>query len=347
MEENNALQQVQVALPQVTKQDFFKTISEVCTTYKWPKGAIECINPDKTKLVYLWGNRFVGNAEGSWTAKADGTSTIKVNKNEVKIEDGTPYSGPVPQIDFDLLVINDNQATPYWAKDFCKVGFQSDNFQPYSSVAATDGVVEGDDSSNPHAAWMKNGNDIVDNYMLPIAKDISENGAMAYAALNIFPPEIIEQSMQLFSGMKFGSRDVKVSSRNSVLKDPTPVLIPFYLLEFEFEGKTYYLAMMANSNYSLKGQLPPVKDAKTPEQIVEEEMADKVKQAKIVKWGWVLSILLLFVASFKVAVIYLIIWAITNWFVKRSIKSRIKELKNLSAEEDRRTGELLRKQLMK
>lgn len=76
-------------------------------------------------------------------------------------------------------------------------------------------------------------------------------------------------------------------------------------------------------------------------------MANKVKQAKFVKWGWVLSILLLFVASFKVAVIYLIIWAIANWFVKRSIKSRIKELKNLSAVEDGRTGELLRKQLMK
>lgn len=349
MDEIKNTQQVLVAVPQTTREDFLNWIVTNCASYKWPKGAIECIDPDKTRLVFLWGNRFKGYAEGGWTAKVNGTHKVTVNKNEVQIKDGTPYSGSLPQVEFDLLVINDNQATPYWAKDFTKVGFNGANFQPEAYVSAAGGTIEGDNLGNSLTSWMKYGNEITDDFLIPIATDLSTNTAMAYLALNVLPAEVIQKSMDMFSSMKFDSRDVGVTSRNSVTEDPTPVLVPFYLLEFQFEGKSWRLAMMADKRGNVRGQVPPVKNADkiTPEEIVEEEMPGKIKQAKMIKWGWILAILLLFVVNFTVAVVYLIAWFIGYWFFKKPIKDRIKELRNQEADDSRRTAELLRKQLLK
>lgn len=346
MNESKSTQPVQVAVPQISKQDFLNGIVEILGGYKWPKGAIECINPDNTKLVYLWGYRFKGSAEGTWTAKVNGTHKLTINKKEVEIADGTPYSGPIPNLNFDLLLINDNQTTPYWAKAFSRTGFVGNNYQPYSSIATIGGTIEGEDSGNPLSAWMKDGNTIVDNFLLPYATDFSENAALAYLSLNVFPAEIIQQSASMFKDMKFNSRDVAVSSRNSVSEDPTPVLIPFYVLEFQFEGANYHLAMMADASNYLQGKVPPVKDeGKYPQKIVEDEMPDKVKQAKILKWGWALAILLLFVVNLAVVVVYLIAWAIGLWFIKKPINDRIKELEQEDADNKQETAALLKKQL--
>ena len=51
MEKNKNNQQVLVAVPQITKHDFFKYVSDTLGTYRWPKGSIESIDPDKTRLV--------------------------------------------------------------------------------------------------------------------------------------------------------------------------------------------------------------------------------------------------------------------------------------------------------
>lgn len=348
MERKESDQQVPVAVPQITRQEFLQSVSDTLGTYKWPKGSIESIDPDKTRLVYLLGNRFRGKAEGTWSAKVCGTHKITVNNKEVNIADGTPYSGSTPQIGFDLLVIDDNEHTPYWAKKFTKNGFASENFQSYSSVEASGGVIEGKSSENSYSAWAKNSNEIVDRFMHPIATTLSENTAIAYLSLNVLPPEVIQQSAEMFQNMKFSSRDVSVSSRNSVDEDPTPVLIPFYVLEFQFEGKEYYIAMMADKNRTINGQIPPVKDTdKSPQQIVEEEMPDKIKQQKLLKWGWVLAIVLLIITNFSIAACYLILWGIGYWFIKKTINDRIKELEQEEADNTQKTAELLRKQLIR
>lgn len=346
MEQNKTTQQVLVAVPQISKQDFLKGLADTLGSYKWPDGSIECINPNETKLVYLRGYRFKGKAEATWTAKVNGNQKITVNNKEVNITDGTSYSDAIPSVDFDLLVINDNSDTPYWAKDFCNIGFEDSNFQPFSSIETTGGVVEGSDSGNPHSAWMKNGNQITDIFLLPLARDLADNAGIAYIALNIVPPEVVQQSMGIFKDMKFNSRDVKVSSRNSVAEEPVPVLIPFYLLEFKFEGKKYYMAMMADSRCLIKGQIPPVRDTnKTPDEVVEEEMPDKIKQVKLLKWGWVLAVVLFFVVNLPVAVIALIAWGIALWLVKKPINDRKKELEQQSASNSQKTANLLRRQL--
>lgn len=349
MEQNPTSKSVQVAVPQISKEDFLKSLADNLGSYKWPSGSIESINPDATKLVYLWGYRIKGKAEATWTAKTNGSKKITVNNQDVNIPDGTPYSGTIPQVDFDVLVISDNAALPYWAKNFCEIGFEGTSFQPFSSVEATGGVIEGSDAGNPHAAWMKNGNKITDNFLLPFVEDLSENAAMVYLALNIVPPEVIQNSMNLFSGMKVSSRDVAVSSRNSVSDEPIPVLIPFYVLEFKFEGKTYHMAMMADSRCVMKGQIPPVRQtsSKSPKELVEEEMPDKIKQAKLLKWGWIVAVILLFVVNLKVAVIVLIVWAVAYWFVKKPVNDRIKDLERQDSLNSQKTADLLRKKLVR
>lgn len=345
MEGNMTSQQVLVAIPQVSKQDFLGRIADIFGAYNWPEGSIECINPNATKLVYLWGYRFKGTAEGSWTARVNGSTEITVNDKKMNIADGTPYSGVLPPIEFDLLVINDNPETPYWAKDFCKVGYVASNFQPYTSLEATGGVVEGSNAGNPHAEWMKNGNSIADNYLLPFAKELSQDTAMAYLALNILPADIVQQMMGMLKGSKFNSRDVEVSSRNSVTEELVPVLIPFYVIEFQFEGKMYHLAMMADSRGMMLGQVPPVRDVeKSPKEIVKEEMPDKVKLVNIMKWGWILAVVLLFV-KFIVAVIVLVAWAVAYYVVKMPINNRIKAIERQSAANTQRKAEQLRRQL--
>lgn len=348
MDENRPNSMVQVAVPQHSKQDFLKAVADALGEYQWPSGSIQSIDPNRAKLVYLWGNRIKGTATGSWTAKVNGSPKITVNGKEVNIQDGTPYGGELPTAQFDVLVINDNSAIPYWAKEFTTIGFEGDNFVPYSSNSVKENEVDGDNSGNPLSAWMKNGNQITDNILLPLAQELSENAAMAYLALNIVPPEVIQQSLSMFSDMQFNSRDTAVSSRNSVSAEPTPVLIPFYVLEFNFEGKQYHIAMMADGKGVIKGQIPPVrKESKTPQEIVDEEMPDKIKQAKMVKWGWILGVVLFFVVNLTVAIVFLIAWAIGYWFVKKPINDRLKELEQEQSDKIQENAELLRRQLTK
>ncbi len=346
MEQNESTQNLLVATPQISKQDFLKGLADTLGSYKWPSGSIESINPRETKLVYIRGYRFRGKAEATWTAKVNGNQKITVNNKEVNIADGTSYTGSIPAVDFDILVINDNSDTPYWAKNFCNIGFEDSSFQHFSSIETLGGVVEGSDAGNPHSAWMKNGNHITDTFLLPFAQDLAENAGIAYMALNIIPPEVIQHSAAMFKDMKFNSRDVTVSSRNSVAEEPVTVLIPFYLLEFHFEGKKYHMAMMADARCLIKGQIPPVKDTeKTPEEVVAEEMPDKIKQAKLIKWGWLLAVILLFVVNLTVAVIALIAWGIAYWLVQKPINDRKKDLEQQSLSNSQKTAELLRRQL--
>ena len=195
---------------------------------------------------------------------------------------------------------------------------------------------------------MKNGNEIVDKYLYSIAVDLSQNTALAYISLNVMPAEVIQQSADLFSNMKFNSKDVAVTSRHNVKEEPTPVLIPFYLLEFEFNGKAYYIAMMADNSYTLKGQIPPIEEPnKTPQQLVEEEMPDKVKKVKMIKWGWILAIILLFICNIAIAVVYLVFWVAAKWYFNKDINNRIKELEQQATENTKKTATLLMEQLTK
>lgn len=342
MEQNKATQPMLVADPQMSKQEFLKSIADTLGSYNWPSGSIECINPDNAKLVYLWGHRFKGNAEGSWTAKVNGSPKITVNNKEVNLTDGTPYSGPLPEFSFDLIVINDNQNTPYWAKDFCKIGWYTDQFKQIDNEVGLD--IIGSNAGNPLASWVKNGNEIIDQYALPLATDLSQNAAMAWVALDIVPADVVQQSMNIFNDMKFSSRDVTTTTRNTVEEEVNPVLIPFYVLEFNYEGKTYYIAMMGNG--CMKGKVPPVQEpSESVDDIISKEMPDKIKQAKLIKWGWLLAIVLLFVVNLTVAVIALIVWGIAYWLVKKPINDRKKELELQSVSNSQKTAEQLRKQL--
>ncbi len=345
MEEKVTAQNVLVGAPQISKKEFLQIIANDLSDYQWPNGAIECMNPDNVKLVFIRGNLFVGSAEGSWNAKVQGNHTITVNNQKTVIKDGTHYEGLIPKSEFRLSVINDNQATPEWAKFFCQYGFKSDKFMPSSFLASSGGLVEGEDSANSFAVWMKNGNKIVDECFLPMAEKISKHLGIAYASLNIISPEDLNKT-SIFNDYTFSSRDVTVSTRNSIAEDPKPVYIPFYYLDFQFEGKPYYIAMMAESNSVVKAQVPPKDNAPTPMEILEEEIPEMRKKAGMLKWGWALAILLLLIFNFKIAFVFLIIWAIGYWYYKHTIKVRIEEFKGMEDERIRKNIAKIKKQLL-
>lgn len=345
--ETKNLTNLEAIVPQCTVQDFLSTVVNNLGSYQWPEGSIQCIDPAKTHLVYLYGNRIHGKAEGTWSAKINGTSKLTVNGKERDIVDGTPYSGSLPQLDFELAVINDNKDTPYWAKEFCKSGCNCENLQPASSIAMGNAIIEGSNTGNSLSSWLKNGNAIVDEALLPDATTLSRNAAIVYLALDLIPAEVIQQSGSMFSNMKIDSRDVTVSTRNSVEDEPVSVLIPFYVLEFKFEGKQYHIAMSADGSKILKGQIPPVTESsETPEDIVNREMPEKVKQVKMMKWGWLVAVILFFITNLTVAFIVLVAWAIGLWVMKKPINDRIKELKQQDSINSQKKAQQLKKQLL-
>ena len=152
----------------------------------------------------------------------------------------------------------------------------------------------------------------------------------------------------MLSKMKFNSRDVIVSTRNSVTEDPNPVLIPFYVFEFQYEGKTYHIEKMAEPNGGFRTQMPPVNDTiMTPLEILNEELPDKKKKAKLIKWGWLLAVLALIVTNYKIAFICLIAWVIGYLYIKHSIKATVKQLESLEAERRRENKTKIKKQLLR
>lgn len=345
--ETKNLTNLETIVPQCTVQDFLSTVVNTLGSYQWPEGSIQCIDPAVTRLVYLYGNRIRGKAEGTWSAKINGTSKLTVNGKERDIVDGTPYSGSLPQLDFELAVINDNKDTPYWAKEFCKSGCNCENLQPASGIAMGNAIIEGSNTGNSLSSWLKNGNAIVDEALLPDATTLSRNAAIVYLALDLIPAEVIQQSGSMFSSMKIDSRDVTVSTRNSVEDEPVPVLIPFYVLEFKFEGKQYHIAMSADGSKILKGQIPPVKESsETPEDIINREMPEKVKQVKMMKWGWLVAVILFFIINLTVAFIVLVAWAIGLWVMKKPINDRIKGLKQQDSINSQKIAQQLKKQLL-
>lgn len=348
MEEIKTTQQAMVAVPRASRKDFLETMASTLNESNMPEEAIQCLNPDNVRLVYVKGNLFKGMAEGSWSAKVQGNHNINVNGKKADIKDGTVFSGQIPGIPFCLSIINENQATPYWAKFFVKFAFKGEQFMPYSYVASSGGTLEGEDSENAYSTWMKYSNQIVEDFLLYHAEELSQDAGVAYVALNIVSPEVVKQFNTLFKG-KFSSKEVKLtSSRNSVTEDPKPVLIPFYVLDFQFEGNPYFIAMMADVDGAITGQLPPInKNPKTPEQILEEEMPDKVKKTKIIKWCWLLAIVLFLLTSFKIALVYLIAWAIVYTIYDRPVKRRFHELLLKDVDRSSRIKEKLKKQLLK
>ena len=76
-------------------------------------------------------------------------------------------------------------------------------------------------------------------------------------------------------------------------------------------------------------------------------MPDKVKKAKMIKWGWILAVILLIICNMTTAVICLALWFAAKWYFNKDINNRIKELEQQAEEKIKRNATLLKKQLEK
>ncbi len=352
MEETDKQQQMQVAVPYATKQMFLSSIVDMLSNYNWPNGAIKCINPNNTKLIFLYGNRIKVNVEGDYTAKVDGEYLIAINDQKATIPNGMMYNGTIPKTPYEFILINENNSTPEWAKKYCQLCFECKSFQPISYVEQAGGIKVGDNSDKSLQSWVKYGDLIIRDFSYQLANQLSKHSLTAYLALNVLPKDVIMNASSLLNDNNFPSRDVVAHTQYYETEAPSPVLVPFYLLEFSFEGKEYHISMAADKNYAqhIKGQIPPVKIKETeiikPLQIVEKEMPEKYKQVKMVKWCWVLAIVLFLIANFKIAFIYLIAWYICYQIIKKPINKRVNEIVQQIMDKNKEKAEMLKKQLL-
>lgn len=349
MDTIQSIPQALAAVPTASKEDFLNQIVEHLSSYEWPEGAIECINPDNVRLVYLWGNRFKGTAEGTWSARSGSEVTLDFGGDKKsKIAQGTPYSGEMPKLEFDLVAINDNQDLPYWAQPFVDMSFRSENFQPVSFVEQFGATIAGSCGGNNLSSWMKNGNRIIDNHFLPEASVLASDTAIAYLALGILPANTPMEMLNSLSSMgKFNAVDVQTTMRSSITEEPVPALIPFYLLEFQYQGQQYHLVMMADSRCMLHGKVPPVQGGRpSVDELVDKEAHGLVLASKILRWGWILAVLLLF-ASFKVAFFVLVLWLVAYLVVKGIVNSKKKVYEAQHSRAQQAIADMLRRQLLR
>lgn len=321
-------QQVQAAIPDVSKEDFLKRIAVGLGEVEWSDDVIQSIDPNKTQLIYLWGQRFRGTVEGKWEAKISGELKFTIDNKEIKVPDGTAYSCPFSDLNFDLLVIDDNQATPEWAKRFMNIGFLADKFQPMSTVEASGNKIEGENSGDPQSTWLKRGNAITDSFLRPIITEVATSAKAAFKLIDGLPSDFLDD-WSTANSMRVSARDIDFIARNNLTEDPTPVLIPFYVIEFQYNGNTYTIVEMADAGQVVRFTMPqPVQVTETPENIYAKELAEKATMAKLVKWGWLLAIIFLFIAGFFTAIIVLIAWYIFKLIFNKSLEKRDKELQS-------------------
>lgn len=65
----------------------------------------------------------------------------------------------------------------------------------------------------------------------------------------------------------------------------------------------------------------------------------------MIKWGWILAIILLFISNLTIAAVYLVFWFAAKWYFNKDINNRIKELELEAAENAKESATLLMKRL--
>lgn len=70
-------------------------------------------------------------------------------------------------------------------------------------------------------------------------------------------------------------------------------------------------------------------------------MPYKVKKVKMIKWGWILAIILLFICNITIAVVYLVFWVAAKWYFNKDINNRIKELEQQAAENTKKNSDII------
>lgn len=333
--------------PVISKQEFLKKYIQILKNQHFQKGAIESMDPANLKLKYIWGYQYKGKVDGNWACQLIGEHTVEYGEKKSKFANGTPVISNFNDVNFNVLVPYIGQDNPYFTNEFIGVSIDLHdvNLIPYDDSKISEDDIINELKEEASNYWLKYGNIISDNVGLNYVQTLAENDAYIYSLLGAVPPTAVLASANASKKVCGFSRGLivdnwSIKTRNTLNAYGDKVLIPIYVLDYKFNNDNYFLVGFADKKGKGRATVP-LTLKKTPEDQVNEEFADKFKIIKLLKWGWILAIPVLFIVGFIGAVVYIIAWLLYSWFLKRTVNKRLEELRRSDEREAEENEKLL------
>lgn len=341
---NTKTQQELLMKPQFSEQQFFKDMVKFLKGQFFQSGAIESMNPARLKVKYVWGYQYTGTVDGTWSGQLQGDHTITFGNKKVELKAGTPVSDRFRTLTFDIVVPclpKDDEHLEVPAGLFFPL--EDINLIPYDErVNVPTENITGDLSASPAEYWQTCCNEVTDHIGLKHAKTLGSSIGYILGTLGKVTPE--EAAQLIAMGNQFDTQhlcNLEVMTRSTLETYGNKVLIPYYVLDYEFKGENYFLQEFADGS-GISHCRVPLRKVQDPAEQVAAEMPDKVKQANLLKWGWALAVIVFFLFNFISALVVLALWGGVYWYISKPIRDR-----KIEIERTRNQNEEINMQKMK
>ena len=274
-----------------------------------PKDIFQCINPGNVIKAYLPMFLYEGRYQSSWSCKvAVEVNEVVASGNSVRnktVKKFTPHTG-TSQGNFAFMCL------AYEGKDIPEELRSFSKQFPYNVMASKEydpallGLDSGDSpmtmavDSDTDLVWNKYGDSLVNELACKNARE-----------------QLSGEEIQDFRASN--SYDLKHNGRY--------VLAPFWFVYYTYNNEKYYFIMDGIGENT--GMTTP----SDPEEVKFVEGKERIN--KIMKWAWILAIVLLFAGLIVGAIIYFIMWWLGKKIVKKVVNSKIQKHLDASREERR------------
>lgn len=334
--------------PQISEQQFLKNMVGRLKGQFFQDGAIESMKPSGLKLKYVWGYQYKGVIDGMWNGQVSGDHTVTFDNRKVELKGGTPVGSDFDNLRFNIVLPCIPQGDKHLAtigQKMMEVGqalsLDDVNLIPYDEGAnIPQEDIVGDLADSPAEYWQKHCNKVTDRIGMDYAQTVGENLGLILGLTGVLPVDQAAQMASMQSQSSFNIQhlgNLKVKTRSTLEAYGNKVLIPYYVLDYEFKGEDYHLMGFADGD--LSHCTVPLRKKPDPAARVAAEMPDKVKTLNLLKWGWVLAVLVFFILNFVSALVVLALWGGAYWYMGKPVWDRKTELEreiNLNEEANAR-----------
>ena len=335
--------------PQISGQQFLKEMVGRLKSEFFQDGAIESMKPSGLKLKYVWGYQYKGVIDGMWSGQVSGDHTVTFGNTKVELKGGTPVGSDFDNLRFNIVLPCIPQGDKHLAvigQKMMEVGLALSlddvNLIPYDEGAnIPQEDIVGDLADSPAEYWQKHCNKVTDHIGMDYAKILGENLGLILGLTGMLPADQAARMASMQSQSSFHTQhlgNLTVKTRSTLEVYGNKVLIPYYVLDYEFKGEDYHLMGFADGG-ELGHCTAPLRKKPDPAARVAAEMPDKVKMLNLLKWGWVLAVLVFFILNFVSALVVLALWGGAYWYIGKPVRDRKTELErdiNLNEEANAR-----------
>lgn len=277
-----------------------------------PKNIFEAINADNVFRAYLPMYIFEGSYQSSWSCESSyQDQEVKIRNNWTdsgktlsteKVKKWRPQNGNASgNFGFLCLANEGSEDLPEELRNFT---YQFPYDVMLSKKFDGDLLTDEDDrlitiprNADATLVWQKHGKNLVD--------EIAQNAALE---------QIGNQEI----------RNFRASSSFNLTTKGEYILVPFWFVYYTYNNQTY--------NFMMDGTGQHTSYSYPVDQEEVNFVNSKEKINKIVKWLWLLSIVLFFIFDFTTAVVYLIVWFVAKLIVNKVMRNQINTHLNASRE---------------